>query len=351
MVRLALLLAMMVLAASPARAEPPPPLGGMLPVPELWQAYKGAFISPAGRIIDNANGDVSHSEGQGYGMLIAVAADDRPAFDLIWSWTREQLMLREDGLAAWRWKPDATPHVADRNNASDGDLLIAWALAEAGERWSETAYKTASLQIARAIRTSAIAESRFGPLLKPGATGFGPKDRQDGPVFNLSYWVFPAFQRLSQLQEEQSWKPVAHAGLDMAREARFGPKRLPSDWISIAGDEVKPAAGFPPVFGYDAIRIPLYLLWGGMVDKPFGPYRRLFVDDAAEPARIDVTTGDAIEPLTDSGYRAIAALARCAVRGDKIPAEFKAPTVDRYYPTTLRLLTLIAARQRYPQCL
>jgi len=40
---------------------------------------------------------ISHSEGQGYGMLLAVAADDRPTFDLLWGWTRAQLMLRNDG--------------------------------------------------------------------------------------------------------------------------------------------------------------------------------------------------------------------------------------------------------------
>jgi len=34
--------------------------------------YQSKFISPEGRVIDDANGGISHSEGQGYGMLIAV---------------------------------------------------------------------------------------------------------------------------------------------------------------------------------------------------------------------------------------------------------------------------------------
>ena len=86
--------------AAVGAAAAAPPLGGTLQSPDLWQAYKSAFVSPGGRVVDNANGDISHSEGQGYAMLLAVAADDRSAFDEIWGWTRAQLMLREDGLAA-----------------------------------------------------------------------------------------------------------------------------------------------------------------------------------------------------------------------------------------------------------
>ena len=129
---LPLLVALMTMLAGLAKADPLPPLGGMLKAPEAWQAYKRAFITDGGRVVDNANGNVSHSEGQGYGMLLAVAADDREAFDAIWSWTRAQLMLREDGLAAWRWNPDASPHVGRSQQRDRRRPLIAWALAEAG---------------------------------------------------------------------------------------------------------------------------------------------------------------------------------------------------------------------------
>ncbi len=77
-------------------------------------------------MIDRTNGGVSHSESQGYGMLLAVAANDRAAFEAIWAWTQAHLYVRGDNLASWKWDPAATPHVADPNNATDGDLLIAW---------------------------------------------------------------------------------------------------------------------------------------------------------------------------------------------------------------------------------
>ena len=53
-------------------------LHGMLPQKDAWRAYKARFVTAQGRVVDTANGLVSHSEGQGYGMLLAVAADDRP---------------------------------------------------------------------------------------------------------------------------------------------------------------------------------------------------------------------------------------------------------------------------------
>lgn len=344
--------AILAVIGSAARAEAPPPIGGLLRAPALWANYKAAFISPGGRVVDNANKDISHSEGQGYAMLLAVAADDREAFDLIWAWTRSQLMLRDDGLAAWMWDPAATPHVTDRNNATDGDILIAWALAEAGMHWSASAYQTAALQLSRAITAAAVGPSRFGQVVMPGTAGFAAADRKDGPVLNLSYWIYPAFLRLDALDPGQAWMALFKSGLALTANSRFGAARLPTDWISIAGEQPRPAAGMPPTFGYDAIRIPLYLAWAGQARKSvLGPFAASWTGPDPIPQRIDVGTGDATEPLSDSGYRAVAALVRCALGGTKLPSSVQEPAVDRYYPTTLRALVLVASRQRYPQCL
>lgn len=336
-----------VLLGSPAMAAPR--LEGSLNNPALWQAYRDAFISPGGRVIDNANGNISHSEGQGYGMLLAVSAGDRDTFETLWTWTRSQLMLRDDGLAAWRWDPAATPHVADRNNASDGDILIAWALAEAGTAWSQPAYRMAALQMIRAIADHDLVTTSFGLALKPGSAGFDKGDRADGPVINLSYWVFPALVRFAELAPERPFSAVIATGLKLAGAARFGPQRLPSDWISLAAAAPAPAKGFPPTFGYDAIRIPLYLAWSGLgTTDALGPYAAAFKDPNVPPQRVDVTTGTVLEPFVDSGYLAVAALIRCPRGG--LPEPLRSAVVDRYYPTTLRTFALIAARQSTRVC-
>lgn len=341
-----------LLATGLAAAERPIPLAGFLEAPALWAAYKHSFISPGGRVIDNANRGISHSEGQGYALLLAVAADDRATFDLLWSWTRASLLIRDDDLAAWRWDPAATPHVTDRNDASDGDVLIAWALAEAGQAWSKPAFTVAALRIMRALAATNLVAGQDGPVLLPGSSGFSAHDRGDGPVANPSYYVFPAFARFAEVAPDGPWVGLGDAGLRLLAAARIGPRSLPSDWVSLGGGTPAPAQGFDPVFGYDAIRIPLYLIWGGHADrKRLAAFERLFSDGGAAPQRVDVRSGELLGAMSDSGFGAIAALTRCALKGERLPAGLASPAVDRYYPTTLRALTLIVARQKYPQCL
>lgn len=72
-----------------------------------WERYKARFMMPDGRIIDTANGNVSHTEGQGFAMLLAVANNDRPAFDKLWQWTDNTLRNKSNGLFYWRYNPVA----------------------------------------------------------------------------------------------------------------------------------------------------------------------------------------------------------------------------------------------------
>lgn len=330
------------------------PVGGVLSGHPLWSAWKAGFVTDQGRVIDTANGRMSHSEGQGYGMLLAVAADDRVGFERIWAWTRANLMVRGDALLAWRWEADKRPAVGDLNNATDGDLLVAWALTEAAEHWNDASYRVAARRIAveAARKTIALREGE-GPLLLPASAGFGPEDRSDGPVVNLSYWVFPAFERLRLAAPEIDWRGVAQTGLDLLKKAQFGVQKLPSDWISARDGKVAPAQGFPPQFGYNAVRIPLYMAMAGVGERA---HYQPFVTAWKQPmATVDVAAGTPVEPLSESGYRAVSLLTDCAVSGARVPAaqfaEGAGTAAENYYPATLRLLALVALRTRYPSCM
>ena len=94
----AIAIAAMARADDNARTVATPKLAGVLAQDPIWKSYKSRFVTEAGRVIDTANGQISHSEGQGYGMLLAVAALDRNAFDRICGWTRANLMVRDDQL-------------------------------------------------------------------------------------------------------------------------------------------------------------------------------------------------------------------------------------------------------------
>jgi len=327
-----------------------------VPAPETpegqWQAYKQRFIAREGRLIDDSAQSVSHSEGQGYAMLLAAFSGDRVTFSQLWSWTLANLYIRGDGLAAWRWRPQDKPHVLDRNNATDGDLLIAWALAEAGRKWKNADYIAQSRKISLAVGRLATYNSLFGKALSPGVAGFGPKDSEDGPVVNASYWVFPAFDALAEVAPEVDWAAIRSAGLALIDGAKFGPKRLPSDWVSVKFG-LQPASAFPKNFGYDAVRVPLYLAWGAPFDRA---RLQAFADGWAgatdqTPSVIDVESGAAVEPFADEGYKAVAALVRCAVTAQRLPDDLRSVHLDRYYSATLHMLSLAAIRQRLPQCL
>ncbi len=314
-----------------------------------WAAYSDRFVMDDGRIVDDANGGISHSEGQGYGLLLAFSAGDRAAFERIWTFTRNELLIRDDGLAAWKWAPDAKPHVTDINNASDGDILIAYALGLAGESWDESRYSEAGQNLAKAIGDNLLTEAKNRVVLLPGVQGFNRDEQKGAIVVNPSYWVFEAFPMLKKLAPEFPWEELASSGAELIAGARFGPAKLPSDWVAIATGGLAPAPGFPAVFGYNAIRIPLYLLRAGAKQ---GPLLEPFEQQAkgVAPGVVDVKSGRTIEPLADPGYRMLDAAIAC-VGGTPVPDELLQFQPTNYYPSTLYLLALSYMIERQPQCL
>lgn len=320
-----------------------------------WRRYKARFVTDQGRVVDSGNGRISHSESQGYGMLLAVAAGDRDAFQRIWGWTRANLMVRDDALLAWRWEPDKRPAVADMNNATDGDILVAWALAEAADGWSDESYRLAARRIAVDIaRRTVLFRSEGLPLLLPAMNGFSAEDRPDGPVINLSYWVFPAFPRLAAVAPEFDWDRLSATGRDLVLRARFGEARLPTEWMSMRGGQPQPASGFPPEFSYNAVRLPLYLAMAGIGERRYyEPLMALWADtDQAGLPIIDTASGAVAGRMSEPGYAAIPALIACAVDGTPLPTDLQEPAAsENYYPATLHLLALTAANMRYRPCL
>lgn len=342
-------------AESQAALASSPSLAGKLTDERSWRAYKARFVTEQGRVVDTGNDQISHSEGQGYGMLLAVAASDRDAFDRIWGWTRANLMVRGDELSAWRWEPNKRPAVADLNNASDGDLLIAWALAEADEAWKDLSYRISARRIASDLaRKLILSRTSHGSLLLPAIAGFSADDRSDGPVVNLSYWVFPALERMPSVAPEFDWAELAENGRKLLRTARFGNAKLPVEWTALGAADARPATGFAPTFAYNAVRIPLYLAWSGTADaRDLAPFRTLWTKRAMTGLPIiDVTADRPTGSLGEKGYAAVADLAACAANGARLPSSFSTVDVsENYYPVTLHMLAQIAVQMRYRSCL
>lgn len=137
----------------------------------LWSFYKQQFITDNGRVVDNGNDSISHSESQGYGMLMAAFFHDHRTFKSLWEWTRTTLQRKNDPLFAWKWQP-RPPHIPDPNNASDGDIFIAWALLKAEANWPNNGYGKSASRIIDALAKSHLITLDKQTALLPANYGF-----------------------------------------------------------------------------------------------------------------------------------------------------------------------------------
>jgi endoglucanase len=304
-----------------------------------WPAYKARFVAPEGRVVDTGNGGISHSEGQGFAMLLAVHHGDQATFDQLWGWTKKHLQTRGDRLLSWKWQPGVG--VADRNNASDGDVLAAWALARAAAKWREPAYKAEALGLAGDLLKRCVITHGDLTVLLPGADGFA---KPEGPIVNLSYYVFPAFDELTAVTGRPGFRDLALAGVKLTKRARLGKRKLPADWVQLQEKQVVPAPEHEARFSYDAVRVPLYLMWGARPASLLAPFKAAWTPVAAAPAWFALDGGK------DAGYKltpGLRAIADAAVAYPALPAVPPAPDDKAdYYDASLSLLARVMRDER-----
>ncbi|MBU3613078.1 glycosyl hydrolase family 8 [Polynucleobacter sp. MG-27-Goln-C1] len=304
---------------------------------EDWVQFKTAYISN-GRVVDVGQNGISHTEGQGMALLLAVQNDDPASFAEIWNWTQANLQVRDDKLFAWSWSPKVG--VNDINNASDGDLFIAWALSRAYSQWNEPRYLFAGIQVSQSIRNKLLRKTSKGTVLLPGAVGF---EKEDVLKLNLSYWVFPAIKELSILDPSPDWEDLRVTGLQLIKESRFGKWHLPPDWISLQNNVISAVDG--DRFGYDAVRIPLYLIWGQEATpssiNPFQSFWGSFNGKALLPAWVNLDTGEIATYNASIGFRSIADLTLAYPNVDSTQLPSFNPS-EGYYSSMLYLFTKLA---------
>jgi endo-1,4-beta-D-glucanase Y len=244
-------LALLLGAVVPLHSLPSPQ-----PVPSsldaLWVSYKNRYITPAGAAVDPSRRNDVTSEAQSYALLQAVWMRDQATFDRVWSWTQSQLK-RPDGLYSWHWSP-TTGGIVDVNNATDGDVDLALALAMASVVFERPAYARSAREIVQAIRASASLRTRRGWF--PSAGNWADDER----VINLSYfypYAAPWFERLDPGAGWDATRELGHTLVEQALDA--GPAALPADF-----NVLTPAGNLAPLpeghalsqaFSYDAMRI------------------------------------------------------------------------------------------------
>ncbi|MCS3608557.1 endoglucanase [Erwinia rhapontici] len=307
-----------------------------------WSTFKTRFMTSEGRIQDTGNKNVSHTEGQGYAMLMAVYYNDRSSFDSLWGWTQKNLSNPNNGLFYWKYTPGASDPVSDRNNASDGDVLIAWALLKAGNKWNVPAYLQASDRLQKAIIDRNVITFAGRTIMLPGAQGF---NKTSYVILNPSYFVFPAWRDFAARSHLKVWNALIDDGTQLLSEMRFGDSGLPMDWVAMNADgSMAPATAWPPRFSYDAIRVPLYLHWYDPASLQLVPFQRFWMNfqRLQTPAWIDVLSNDKAPYNMAGGLLAV----RDLTLDDTGYINDALNSSEDYYSASLRLLTFLALNDR-----
>lgn len=328
----------------------------LVPLVPAWQAWKAAYLHGDGRVIDALQDQASHSESQGYGLALAAIFSDLAAFNLIYGWTETNLRVRGDRLLAWRWLPDTDLPVPDRNNASDGDLFYAWGLV-----MGAAAFRNPQLlDLARGIAQDLLARCVSGApdgsaafVLLPAAAGFR---HGDTIVFNPSYIMPRALYEVAEATGTPDLARCADDGMNLT--VALAQRGLVPDWVAIGPKGFEPPPGrLSPASGYDALRVPLYLLWSGRGDHPAVSRQAdffradLVLNPGAPTPLVSNTASQTVtERSPDPGYAAVRALILCANSG---PTSIIAPPYSAkqpYYAGTLHLMTMLVEAESYPTC-
>lgn len=324
------------------------------PLMPAWTAWKETYLAQDGRVVDSLQQGASHSESQGYGLLLAATVGDETAFDLIDDWTVATLAVRDDNLLAWRWLPTDPRGVSDFNNASDGDLFYVWALLRAADAFDRPELRDRASAMASDLATSCIVPhpDQGGRLLfAPAASGF---NRDTGIVMNFSYYMSRAMFDIATQTGITAFATCATDG--EALLADLAATGLTPDWTEVRAGDLVTATGLSDAHGYEALRVPLFLIWSGRASHPAVARQAAFhqmagLSGSMTPTVMDRLTGEVRETSPDAGYAAIVALTNCARQGlDGSSVPFF--TVDQpYYPATLHLMTLLAIIEANPNCI
>ena len=304
-----------------------------------WYAYKTKYITKDGRLIDSYH-KISHTEGQGTAMLFSVVSDDEALFNNVWSWTKKN-MQRKDHLFSWRWDAAASPPITDYNNASDGDILIAWALLKAYQRWGVKAYLSEAQKILTAIKDILIVNYAGYSVVMPGSLFF---ETDEHLTLNFSYFILPAFVDFSTYDDSLFWEKVYTDSVRLITLTQTTDLAVATDWINLSYlGKLSLSSKHDAKAGYDAIRVPLYLSWCGH-DEVLQAYRSFWQtngDWKTAPSWVDLLTGEQSDYPPEPGFLSIRALAFRDLP-DGREALHRLYPVNDYFSASLVLFSLLA---------
>jgi endo-1,4-beta-D-glucanase Y len=210
---------------------------------------------------DNESGgtDTTVSEGIGYGMILAVFMDDQSLFDDLWKYS--QTHLDGKGLMIWLIQADGQPGVEDSGSgrrasgsATDADEDMAWALAQAAQKWGGNG----SLNDSYANIARAMMGRMLGSELDTRFNLFNAGDSW-GETFawNPSYFAPSEYRTFAKLDTEhtETWNGLIDKGYEVLAASQDKSTGLVPAWSDASGAPNAPS-GMPTHYQYDSARVP-----------------------------------------------------------------------------------------------
>lgn len=328
-----------------------------------WDSFAQTFLQNDGRVLANAQGQ-THSEAQSYALMFALVANDRQRFERILRWTEDNLCAGDltARLPAWLWGKgsDGKWGVLDSNAASDADLWIAYALAQAGRLWNVRRYRAlANVLAARIVREETEDLPGLGPTLLPGPQGFVLEKGKRWRL-NPSYVPIQLLRGLGTSTGQAIWEQLCASSQRMVIES--SPLGFTPDWVLYVANQgfVADHEGEQKALGaYNAIRV---YLWAGSLsaqDRVSPSLLRALMpmaDRVAQlgypPEQIDSVTGSA-QGKGNGGFAAAllpllqSVGAHQALAQQQEYLQLHPPAQDAYYAQCLRLWGQGWIQQKY----
>jgi endo-1,4-beta-D-glucanase Y len=209
-----------------------------------WEGYKERFIfcgepcgNNVGLVFDPSAGYTAVSEGIGYGMLMAVLANDQATFDIIYTAANDVMLNESRGLYHWQANPQG--RVTGRGAALDADEDIALALIFAHQRIDAGEWQAGENYGERA---SALIDAIYDRLVSnQGFLLVGDNWGINGEVItNPSYFAPAWYRRFDEFQGTERWGEVIENLYTTLYASEGAPLGLAPDWSQADGQPAFP---------------------------------------------------------------------------------------------------------------
>lgn len=279
-----------------------------------------------GYVSDIKNHDV-RTEGQSYGLMIAVQMDRKDVFDRIWRWSKKYMQMEDGpnkGYFRWSCRIDGTSNA--NGAASDGELYFITALLFASNRWGNKSgidYLAEAQYILECIQPKEVEYPAFRnwPARKATISLIDPKTKLitfvPGSDYTDPSYHLPVFYEIwakyAKDGRSKFWEECAEASRQYMHTCINKETGLNPDYSNYDGSLRNSRGIIGDQFRYDSWRVPMNMVldyrWSGGKDaewkKWYGNTIQTFfynqgIDTFVDQFNVDGTTPERI--LSAGGY-------------------------------------------------